>query len=362
MAGKTPTDTPRRPSLAAVASRAGVSPMTVSYALRNSPKISEATAKRVRLIAAQLGYRPNPEMGRLMHLMRDGRVPRTHSNVAILEFTTAPRATRSYHTEEVIAGTLARATELGFSAERLEIDVNRIDAGRLTAMLIARGVAGVIIPPLPHVLDCEHRLAWQKFSVVAATYSALNLTVDRVVPHHFHNTSLVLDAVVAHGYRRIGVIHRRGLEERFNFALRAMLALRQQSGECEVAPIVDIDGATSLRDWFRHHHPEVILTADSVVPQLEPALGMAFPGAMPIVLFAGLHSAPWSGIDELSREVGRTSMEQLAAKIQRGDRGLTSAARVVMIEGRWVAGITLTRQKRRGSRRRVGQWTDRVMP
>jgi LacI family transcriptional regulator len=43
-----------------------VSLMTVSLALRNSPKVSKATRLKVRRMADKLGYRPDPEIARLM--------------------------------------------------------------------------------------------------------------------------------------------------------------------------------------------------------------------------------------------------------------------------------------------------------
>jgi len=61
-----PQNSNGRPSLAAVAQRAGVALATASYALRNSPKISEETRTKVREAAEALGYRTNAAVARLM--------------------------------------------------------------------------------------------------------------------------------------------------------------------------------------------------------------------------------------------------------------------------------------------------------
>ena len=55
----------RRPTLADVASRAGVSPGTASLALRGAPGPSAASAERVRAAASALGYRADRTASRL---------------------------------------------------------------------------------------------------------------------------------------------------------------------------------------------------------------------------------------------------------------------------------------------------------
>ena len=56
---------PRVATIEDVASRAGVSVATVSRALRGLPHVSPATREKVRRIAAELDYRPNPHASRL---------------------------------------------------------------------------------------------------------------------------------------------------------------------------------------------------------------------------------------------------------------------------------------------------------
>src|SRR5213082_673074 len=61
---------PSRASLRTIAQVAGVSAMTVSKALRNLPKVSRRTRARVLRAAAQVGYKPDPEIAKLMHHLR----------------------------------------------------------------------------------------------------------------------------------------------------------------------------------------------------------------------------------------------------------------------------------------------------
>ena len=55
----------RRPTLNDVAERAGVSRALVSIVMRDAPGASEQTRERVRRVADELGYRPDPRARRL---------------------------------------------------------------------------------------------------------------------------------------------------------------------------------------------------------------------------------------------------------------------------------------------------------
>ena len=60
-------------TLKQIAARAGLSPATVSYALRGDPKIPPETRERVQAVARSLGYKPNPRIAGLMAHIRRGR-------------------------------------------------------------------------------------------------------------------------------------------------------------------------------------------------------------------------------------------------------------------------------------------------
>ncbi len=49
----------KRPTIADIARRAGVSKGAVSYALNGQPGVSEATRQRIVAIAQEIGFSPN---------------------------------------------------------------------------------------------------------------------------------------------------------------------------------------------------------------------------------------------------------------------------------------------------------------
>ena len=50
---------PRRPTISDIAERAGVSKVSVSYALNGNPGLSEETRRRILAIAEEVGWHPN---------------------------------------------------------------------------------------------------------------------------------------------------------------------------------------------------------------------------------------------------------------------------------------------------------------
>src|SRR4051794_27638898 len=104
---------PARPSLRVVAEMAGVSAMTVSKALRNLPKIAPRTRARILRLAAKLGYRPDPEITRLMQHMRRSSQPSFQALICAV--TDRPAGSAHPYHRGVIAGAEQQARSRGYS-------------------------------------------------------------------------------------------------------------------------------------------------------------------------------------------------------------------------------------------------------
>ncbi|HEY3755541.1 MAG TPA: LacI family DNA-binding transcriptional regulator [Opitutaceae bacterium] len=337
----------RRPSLADIARVTGFSRMTVSYALRQHPKISAPTRRRVLAAAREIGYVANPEVSRLMQLLRSRRLASYQSTLAFLSFHDSPKPISHRYTRDVIAGAKARAAELGFSADVFNLARLEIPAARLTTVLRSRGIRGILIPPLPDFLDCAPMLDWSQFSVIAATYSARNLLVNRTVPHHQLNVLRALTELRKLGCRRAGLIVTGDLLHRANYAYHASLALRQQLGEFAPIPpfspeaVVGPNFEREFRRWMRQHRPDVLLTVESVVARLIRLLGSRYPQGTGLCMLDHNGTSEMAGIDQHAALVGAAALDLLAGQLQRAEIGLNPHPRVTMVEGTWVSGNSL---------------------
>ncbi|HEY1123201.1 MAG TPA: LacI family DNA-binding transcriptional regulator, partial [Haloferula sp.] len=135
----------QRPTMTDLAERLGVSPSTVSRALRNDPRISAALRERIRMAAEESGYLPNPLVSALMATRRKGGA----GEVDTVALVTNYHGAQGWQEKDVCRweyeGVRQRATELGFRLEVFPLQDYGNDAGRLEKTLLARGIRGVLL-------------------------------------------------------------------------------------------------------------------------------------------------------------------------------------------------------------------------
>jgi DNA-binding LacI/PurR family transcriptional regulator len=320
-----------------VARAAGVALVTASYALKNNPKISLATRDRVRAAAIKLGYVPDPEIGRLMHMLRAGRSASPKSTIALLSFDSDPRAERNQYFNSLIQGVEQRARDLGYSTDLISVNPAEVGSARLAKILQSRGIQGIVIPPLRHATQCSTLLDWSQFSIIAATYTAQQIVVHRVVPHHLQIGLLSLAQLQAKGYKRLGLITEPGDHERVNYSFLAALAMHQQAGHFARIPARQFSAQCDLLEWHEKYHPDVILTTEKrQISTLLSALGPARLGQSPVFLLNHPRDFAGGGVDQHPEVVGKIALELLAGQIQRGERGYVEHPTVMMVEGSWI--------------------------
>ncbi len=323
--------TDKRVVLSDVAKAADVSIMTVSYALRGNPKISGATRDRIQALADRMGYVPDPEIGRLMHLLRAGQARKQSWNMVLLIFShLEPQSSFSY-TARVCEAANRRAQQLGFDLDNVCIDITQTNPARTTQMLEARGIRGVLIPPLPEVLDCGRLLDWEKFAVVAATYSAIGCSIDRVVPHHLSNFRLLMKHLRAQGHQRIGMLVGSDLQSRFNNCHLEHYCYLRAIGDIAPLPYLADPSPSAIEEWVKAHHPTVIVSG---IGQEGVVEACRLASRLPVVLMDTTNRPDCAGIDQVPEEIGRSAVELLSAKMQRGEWGLPQNPQVTMVEGR----------------------------
>jgi LacI family transcriptional regulator len=177
-----------------VAERLGVSPMTVSRALRGQPGIGEETRQRVLAEVAALGYRPNKQARSL----RSGG-PTELIGLVVTHLANPFYARLAVGVEEVCLRYGARvvlgSTGGEASAER-----------EVVTDLLDRGVDGLVVVPSGH--DHSHLSAGRlrDTPVVLAAGPPLGIDADCVLVDDFGGTLAACRQLVARGHRRIGFL------------------------------------------------------------------------------------------------------------------------------------------------------------
>ncbi len=323
-----------------IAALAGVSAMTVSRALRNSPRITPEVRNKVHKVAVRLGYRPDPEVVKLMNHLRRRSKPTFVASIAALTSLSAdiepPFLRRARENAQ------ARAAELGYALEVFRVDAPEKFNRGLERMLVSRGIEGVLLLQMHAPIRVDRLLDWEKFSAVIATPSVLAPEFPRVGAHYFHNARLLCEQLARQGGTRIGFVGPESFCIRTLHAFTAAAAWQGMAvGGPAVQPFVFNEwrpDQAALSDWFAREQPDAIIThAEETIPSLAGWLGLPIDG--PIV-FACTNVDPlaskWPGIDERHDLIGRKAVDVLTSLLNRNEKNLRVSHTSTLIEGRWV--------------------------
>ncbi len=328
-----------------IAQACGVSRATVSRALRNSSLISSAVTRRIQKTARQLGYRPDPEASRLMEHLKRSQTVRFKSTIAFLNaYQPATRINDDPYMRRWLAGVRERADQLGYALDEAGLGAEGMTPERLSGILDARGIRGLLIPPEPDPLF-QVELDWSKLAVVASTTTASLLHLHRVLPDNLANMILLLGEVLKRGYQRPALISWPDLEERQRYAPTSVYS---RYAWCEKRfksiPVLKWDWRAHDREqrllnWIRKHEPDCVLAPDPHIYDVMLQQGFAIPSAVGFISYAGTREDV-SRLDELPEAIGCAAVDLLSAQINQGEFGLPRRRKTVLLEGRFIAGST----------------------
>jgi LacI family transcriptional regulator len=142
-----PEPPPRRVSLRDLAKMLGVSHATVSLALRNSPQISAEMTKKVKLVAEEYGYRPDPMLSALSNYRQSKGNAIFKAAVGWINAWPSPEKLRSYEQFDAYwKGASGAAQKLGYHLEEFRMGAG-ISPKRLDHILSSRGIRALLLPP-----------------------------------------------------------------------------------------------------------------------------------------------------------------------------------------------------------------------
>jgi LacI family transcriptional regulator len=330
----------RRPNLRQVAERVGVSAMTVSRALRDSPRVATALKARIHKVATELGYVPDPEVARLMSHLRQRN--KASLNACIAALTSINEEREPPPLRKVRESARQRAEELGYRLEVFRVSSPQLHNRQLERTLVSRGIEGVLLLQMINPISVDRLLNWDRFAAVVATPSVLTPEFPRVGVNHPHNARLLCAHLAQRGCRRIGFVGTRTFCLRTQDAFPAAAAwhaLRQAKDP--VPPLLFEEDAglrQKLRAWLRRHKPDAVIAyAETMLPLLLQEL-QAGPGPQPQVACTSLHSSPRlaPGIDERHELIGTKAIDTLAGLLARNEHTLRPTHASTLIEGCWV--------------------------
>ena len=339
-----------RPSCKTIAEAAGVSRMTVSMALRDHPRVAPQTRERIKRIAEEQGYTPDPNLTELMRYLRKRDVSKEEPVIAILNGQRKPLAELGSSSLLVREGAIERAEHLGFKTEDFWLHEPGMRLQRIVQILQARGIHGLVVLPVGG-LDDVFSLPQEDFMGVATCGVAARLGFNQVHPHFYQAMHVGISNLTERGFERVGFCLTNREDIRSNHLYLSYLLWHQKNipESNRIPPLLkDEIGRNQLIDWVEAERPDVILSPSSQHCYWLKAAGFDIPND---ISFAAL--APGIETDgEIAhvrvdyRKIGATAIDLLKTKLAHEQLGPTDNPAVTLIRGEWNEGSSVRKPRK----------------
>ena len=332
----------RRTSLADIARELNTTSATVSMALRNDPRISKRTRRRVHTAARKMGYVPDPEIARLMSHLRTSRTTRIASTLAVL---TDAEDAADYFVNPFICmllqGIREQAEELGHALDFIRVRENRMSPARLQAILETRAIRGALMLP-PQDISQPFPLPQEDIVLVAASACVPEFEqVHRVIPDHYANMIALYQAIIAAGYRSIGLVTSPEMEQRARNCPVCVYEwmMRDHARMARIPPYVLNRTSKSLFAWYDKYRPSILVAPEMwLIEALQDHINV--PDEVPAALFMGFGTG-FAGVNQHSEVIGREAVQLLAAEVVRNVDALPEHPKTILIRGEFVPGASM---------------------
>jgi DNA-binding LacI/PurR family transcriptional regulator len=319
-----PSTPERRPTLADVAARAGVSTALVSIVMRDAPGASDVTRERVRRVAEELGYRPDLRA----RLLRSAR-----SRLLGVVF-----AVDSDFHGDLVGGLYAAAERAGYELTLSAVTPERDEDRAVNSLLQDRCEALLLLGPQSSAARLAELAAALPVVVVARPVRAAAVdvvrTADRVGVHE------AVDHLVALGHRRIAHVdggRAAGAAERRRGFREAVLRHGLDEVQVVAGGPGEEDGARAARRLLAGDRLPTAVAAFNdrcavgVLDVLSRA-GIPVPGAVSVVGFDDSRLARLSSVDltTVAQDAGLMTTLAVGRAVDRLDGGPSGARQQVV--------------------------------
>lgn len=341
----------RRVTQADIAAKLGVSHATVALALKNHHRISQKRREEVRRMAEKMGYRPDPFLAGLAAYRRGLEPSKFHGVIAWVNHWAQPEGLHRLHEfEGYWLGAKAAAEQFGYVLEEIRWPTD-CPAKRFERILLTRGILGVLIPPhrqSPAWGDFD----WSKFSLVRFGMSVQHPDSNIVTSDQFRATVMAMKRIYELGYRKIGFVLNRELDENIGgnytggfFAAQKLFGVKAADSLLLVNVSIYQEQLTraekELGVWLKRSRPDAVLTTLPEVPDLIRKLGYRIPQDLAVAGTSVADIPLDAGVNQRGQEIGRIAVEMLIKQININERGEPSAPCRILVESTWQDGKSL---------------------
>jgi LacI family transcriptional regulator len=329
-----------------IAQSTGVSVMTVSRALRGVPAVAPETRERILTAAKRLRYEPDPNIARLMHVVRAKKKVRFRSVIAVIREDVPEdhllNASYQYVPLEEIR---KRASGYGYTVEEFWLGRAGLTPEKLQSVLAARGIEGVIVSPQSTSLPCS-RIDYSPFAAVTFGYAMRAPALHMCAGNMTLGIQSAFEQLTLRGYQRIGVAVTQWIVNRSQFGYSGGLFHCQQNlPESSRIPLLLLPHNQiskcqhAFLDWLKKHQPDAVISFDTHVPEWIKRVGLRIPEDLGFAVHDWTPKMQnYAGIHQRRDHLAAAAVDLVAAQLSQNEHGLPAVPRQIMIPPQWIEG------------------------
>jgi len=336
-------------NLQAVAREAGVSAMTVSRVLRDSPRVSESTREKVMAALRVLKYRPDPHLARMMSLVRGHKQPRIRAVLGVVrEQALKDELLEPAYQYVSIKDIRKRAEQHGYHAEEFWLGRGGMEPERLSGILQARGIEGIIVSPQSSRMLCS-QLDYAPFAAATFGYGLSQPSLHRAAGNMTLGIHVAATSLAARGYQRIGLAITQWVDARAERAYSgAMLQFQQGLAKRDRVPLLlfphnDLSRCSGVfREWMKANRPDALITFDTHVPEWLAKMGLRVPEDIGLIVHDWTDKMKgYAGIHQRREHVASAAVDLVATQLLQHERGVPEVPRQILIPPAWIEGASI---------------------
>jgi len=327
-------------TLQQIARAADCSLATVSYALRDDPRIRLATRTWVQKVAAELGYRPNPRFAALMSHIRHSRPVAAGERIAFVwVHTPRTESMKDPFLQRVFLGAKARAEALGYGLEQFWTAERGMKDRRLSQVMKSRGIVGVLLSPVIHESEVSLDLEWSCFAPAVIGSARWYPELHHAGHHHYLAMRMTLEKLAAAGYRRPMAIIEAGVNERARRAWEAAFTVFHPSraAAAELLWLGLPENRRTVARLIKANRPDAVVVSDHATIETFRAMKVVGTAELPVFSLHWLPSTPEiGGVDQSYDMVAANAVDLVVSQLNSNETGVPPWPRMLLFPGRWV--------------------------
>jgi LacI family transcriptional regulator len=329
-----------------ISEQTGFSASTVSYALRDNPRIPEETRERIKAAAVAMGYQRDAHLGQLMSYLK-GRGQRSGvCPVVWVNTTTDPKFWHEIPwAREFYESAQQACKRLGLALSDLWVHDPSVSFSRIDDILKARGVRGLLLSTPLKQQEWAQWIDWNAYATVVLDDPFALPQFDRVFAQYSWNMRIAIEQLLSRGYRRpkLWLSEQDDYWTGYGYTQECLRQNQLRPGlDAILTPYSHSMEPAVIRAWLDEHRPDVVVAPTPTLGKAIEGMGFQIPRQLGyLAMYVPNGDSRWSGISQLHMQQAVIAVDRIATLLQANTIGRQNYPQQIQVRGEWREGTTL---------------------